>query len=312
MVWKWIGLLLVFLLVTLSALTFQYYLPGEFRELRVAPGEFPAGKEAGSIDYGKTPVLYRNLRFDHNRISYSLEETCPAVNKEKMIEGFAELSNKINVISFYETEGEPDIQVSCSEEDIEIESNLFVAGEGGPTKIINASAFGIIKQGKILLYEEPRCDYPVVEIHELLHVLGFDHSTNPNNILFNVSRCDQRVTSDIVRLLDELYSIEALPDLSIEDLVASTKGRYLDFNVTVENIGLMDSSESSLTVSSGGKEIHKFDLGAIKAGAKGTLKAQNVKLFSSDSSSIEFTIDRENTIRELKEGNNLIRMIVSS
>jgi hypothetical protein len=311
MVWKWIGLLLVFLLVAFSALTFQYYLPGEFRELQVAPEEFSSEEETGFIDYGETPVLYKNLRFNHNNISYSIESVCPEDNKRKMVEGFAELSNVIQIISFYETKNKPDIKVSCSKEDIEIESNLFVAGEGGPTTIINTSMFGVIKQGKILLYEEPRCDYPVVEIHELLHVMGFDHSSNPNNILYNVSDCDQIISQDIIDLMRELYSIEALPDLSMEDLTASTKGRYLDFNISISNTGLVDSEKSSITISSGGEEIHVFELGEVKAGAKGTLKAENVKMFSSKLETIEFTIDKKEEVRELREDNNQITMIVS-
>ena len=80
---------------------------------------------------------------------------------------------------------------------MEQDDDLFIAGEGGPTSITNTSLYNVILKGKILLYKKSECEEPIVELHELLHVFGFDHSQDPNNIMFNLSSCNQEISQDI-------------------------------------------------------------------------------------------------------------------
>ena len=66
-----------------------------------------------------------------------------------MEEAFSILHQKMEVISFYETkESDAEIIVDCSNDFEKLEGNLFAAGEGGPSKIINTSQFKVIKEGK--------------------------------------------------------------------------------------------------------------------------------------------------------------------
>ena len=266
------------------------------------------------IAYGTTPVFGENLRFNHNHISYFIEEKCAEVREDVMIEAFNIFENEMSLISFYRVKDkvEADINIGCSDNYIELGENLFVAGEGGPSRIINTSVFKIIEKGKISLYNDPQCNYPIVELHELLHVFGFDHSNNPSSIMYNVSRCDQRITDDMIELIDKLYSIEPLADALISELTAVKKGKYLDFNITILNEGLIGIDSINLSVVANDKEVQLVDLGELDIGYGRTLKVTNVKLPSINVERIDFIIDIEDNIRELNEENNFIQMVISA
>ena len=181
-----------------------------------------------------------------------------------------------------------------------------------PSIIINTSNFKTIEEGKISLYDDSRCDYPVVEIHELGHVFGFDHSFDPNNIMYNVSSCNQRISEDMVKLIDDLYSIEALADASLTDIKAVKRGKYLDFNITVLNDGMLGIDDITLTIVVDGEDIEVMELGEIGIGYGRTMRATNVRLPSFGVDKIEFVVDKNNVVRELNENNNIVEMVVSS
>lgn len=217
----------------------------------------------------------------------------------------------MEVISFYKVSSkEADILVGCSENFIELGEDIFVAGEGGPVEIINTTTFKIIQKGKILLYENHHCERPVVEIHELSHVFGFDHILNPQNIMYNTSNCDQKITQDMIDIIKKLYSIKPLPDARISELSAVKKGRYIDFNITVSNDGLTEIDKISLTLVADGKEIDTISLDYIGIGYIKTLSATNVRLPSMNIETIDFVIDYESKVEELNEENNIIQMTI--
>lgn len=296
----------------ISSLVFMY------QNFPQAPVEMKRGsvvsEEIAIIAYGATPVFIKNLRFNHNNISYFIERECIGVREDAMIEAFNIFEDKMDLISFYEVKDKfgADINIGCSDDYIELGENLFVAGEGGPSKIINTSVFKLIEKGKISLYNDPQCDYPIVELHELSHVFGFDHSDNPRSIMYNVSGCDQRITDDMIELIDKLYSIEPLADALISELTAVKKGKYLDFNITILNEGLIGIDSINLIVVADGKEVQLVDLGELDVGYGRTLKATNVKLPSRNVEKVDFILDADNVVRELNEENNFIQMIVKS
>lgn len=263
-----------------------------------------------NIEYGETKQFYPNMRFNHNKISYFIDPSCSSERGERMKEAFLTVQDK-TTISFYSTlEENADILVGCSKEYKEQEENIFIAGEGGPTKIINTSVYYVILKGKVLLYKESECSFPVVELHELLHVFGFDHSDNPKNVMYAFSSCDQEITQDIINTLNSLYNINALPDLSISEINASKKARYLDFDITIKNLGLTNSKNTILSVLAENKEIDSFSIKDLEFGAGSILSVKNLKLPSRNTKTIEFVIDRENEIKELREENNEITISV--
>lgn len=269
-----------------------------------------------SLDYGTAPVFSENLRFNHNNISYSIDQlTCSEKEIKYLEEAFRIFQEKMEVINFTElspNNEDTDIKVSCPDETIDLGNSLFAAGEGGPSRIVNTSLFKTIQEGIIYIYEPPTCDYPVVELHELGHVFGFDHSENTNNIMYNTSNCQQRISEDMIKLIKQLYSIQPLPELRISEVEAVKKGRYLDFNVTILDEGLIGADNATLTILSGEKEVQKIYLGEVTPEFAKTLKATNVKLPSRDIQEIVFVVDIENNYREYNEENNIIKMRVQS
>jgi hypothetical protein len=265
------------------------------------------------IDYGTTPVFSERLRFNHDRISFFIEPSCSDGRSASMREAFQIFHNRIEIISFYAVNGDSaDISIGCSDDFIKLGENLFAAGEGGPTNITNTSNFKTIQKGKIFLYEDQRCDQPNVELHELLHVFGFDHSWDPNNIMYNLSRCDQEITEDMVDLINELYLIKPLPDARISELTAIKKGRYIDFNITVLNEGLTEIENISLTLVSNKKVMDTIPLGGIGIGFGRILRVTNLKLSSTSIDTIDFVVDYESVVEELDENNNLVKMSVDA
>lgn len=210
-----------------------------------------------------TLQFYPNMRFSTNQISYRISG-CPLQKKSQMEEAFNILEDK-TILEFYPFEYGEDILVTCSDE-IQIENGLFLAGEGGPTNITVAGKFNVIFNGKILLIEDSRCEQPSVALHELLHVLGFDHSPNPNNIMYEINYCDQEISNDIIDYLNKLYSIPSQPDLVFEDISVIPRGRYLEINITIRNNGLKDSKKSNLTILADDKKIKEIEILPLEIG----------------------------------------------
>ena len=264
------------------------------------------------IEYGAVPVFSKNLRFNHNIISYFIEDECAGPRREAMVSAFSLFAKEMKIISFYKVDANADIEVGCSDDYISLGENLFAAGEGGPSRIINTSNFKTIENGKISLYDDPRCDYPIVEVHELGHVFGFDHSPDPNNIMYNTSGCDQRISEDMIKLIRDLYSIEPLADALISNVESVKRGKYLDFNITILNEGLIAIDDIDLTIVVDGEDIQVIELGEIGIGYGRTMRATSVKLPSLNIDVIDFIVDKEDVVRELNEDNNAVQMIIES
>lgn len=265
------------------------------------------------IEYGSTPVFSEKLRFNHNNISYFIEDSCSTVRVSRMKEAFRVFEEKMEIIFFHEILNDrADIIVGCSDEFIDLGNNLFAAGEGGPSEIINTSNFKTIQKGKILLYEDQPCKMPVVEIHELCHVFGFDHSANPLSIMYNTSNCDQKITPDMIELMKELYSIKPLADARISEISAVKRGKYFDFNISVVNEGLVEIDNISLTLLTGDEIIEVISLNDIGIGYGRTLRARDLRLPSSKSEKIDFVVDYESVVEELDEENNIVIVMVAS
>ena len=112
--------------------------------------------------------------------------------------------------------------MSCSDITPEpTQKDHFVAGEGGPTLVINTTVYAIILEGKIALYRHEICDEPQIALHELLHALGFDHNSNSKSIMYPITNCAQELDDYIVQTINQLYSVPSRGDLLIEEIDAN-------------------------------------------------------------------------------------------
>ncbi|MFH0808139.1 MAG: matrixin family metalloprotease [archaeon] len=304
MVWKVVSVALVFLLLVFSFAIMLVNLPVKPVELK---SNYLEPERVAIVDYGAVPVFAENLRFNHNLISYSISEDCDVERRSDMEGAFNVFADEVKIVSFYEVVTGGDILVGCSNEFVELGEELFAAGEGGPSRIINTSGFKVIEEGKVLLYSGRDCDYPIVALHELCHVFGFAHSDDPDNLMYNVSDCGQRMSSDMIELMIDLYSVEALADARISELDAVLHGKYLDFNISILNEGLVGIDGMTLGIVADGEVVEVVDLGEIDIGYGRTLKVENMDVgFGVER--VEFVLDAGDVVRELKEDNNVVEM----
>ena len=250
----------------------------------------------------KNVQFYDNMRFAEKNISYWINESCNIKKRSRMKEAFEEIEN-LTVLSFYEDSNGAEIEVYCDKRSI-IENGLFIAGEGGPTNITKTSNYNVITRGEILLIRDSGCYNPNIEIHELLHVLGFDHSENKNNIMYPISKCSQSIGEDLIRMINELYSEGGFSDLSFEDADARIVNRYLDLNFSVRNNGLSGSGESKVIVYVDNKKIKEVDIAPLGVGHG--LKIKISDIWVSKIKINEIVLEIESDFEELNKKNNKI------
>lgn len=250
--------------------------------------------------------FYPNMRFPYKEISYRIDEDCSLQKKNDMKKGFNALEN-VTILEFYPVASDEEIFVHCSERiEKTVDKNFFIAGEGGPTKAIPGTNFTIIFGGEVLLIRDITCDFPNVPVHELLHVLGFNHSENENNIMYPVTHCGQEIGEDTIQLINELYSVPSLPDVLFLDASANVHGRYLDLNVTLKNEGLVTSEEFVVEVFADSKEVKEIEVDPIAVGFGRTISLRNIGI---NAISIEeFRLVAETSFEELDKSNNVISL----
>lgn len=302
-------ILIFFILVALAVIVYFIYL------------NFPFGAEDLDLDIENLPELegigeseqfYPNMKFNHNSISYKIDSACSQEKRDRMISAFNELSFKVSVIDFYEVLTIPDVEVLCSEYTKQTPGDYFIAGEGGAKEIIQTGRYNIITEGIVLLHGNPHefyeCGWPNIELHELIHVFGFDHSADKNSLMYPyLNSCDQKLEVSIINTLKDLYSEENLPDLYFKELNVAKKGIYLDFNLTVKNSGAIEAKDVSFDVLDDGQLVKTFDLGDLIFGGGMRVEIQNLKLIHKNPDEISFVIDGNNLIKEIDEKNNIAK-----
>ncbi len=229
--------------------------------------------------------FYPNMRFPDKEISYEIEPACNMQKRREINEAFTLLSEK-TILRFHLLESNAQIEIICSEIAPEEKQNeeegtesYFIAGEGGPTAAINLSnGYYLILSGKASFFRTEECNETKLALHEILHILGFDHSGNPKSIMYPITRCDQSLDNYIIDELNRLYAIPSLPDLAIEKISANKTFYGLSFSISVANSGFSEAQNSRLDIYSDGNKIEEYSLGLIKPGMKKMLDVQNAKL----------------------------------
>jgi len=245
--------------------------------------------------------FYNNMRFPEKRISYKIGD-CPLQKKEDMERAF-ELLENFTILDFYSVKSNEQITVVCDSH-TKIEGGLFIAGEGGPTNITTAGNFNVIAGGRILLLRESPCPTPNIALHELLHVLGFNHSENPGSIMYPVSNCDQIVDTSIITLINKLYEVPNYPDLAFENVSAIMHGKYLNVNISIRNVGLQNSLPVSLQIFADDELIKQMSLDSLIVGTGRIISLTNVWVNQLSVNKLEFFID--SSFEELKKENNKV------
>ncbi|MCK4552983.1 matrixin family metalloprotease [Candidatus Pacearchaeota archaeon] len=249
--------------------------------------------------------FYQNMRYSDSKISYKIYD-CPLQKKNDMEEAFNIISD-LSILNFYLVNSNEEISVTCDSKN-KIEDGLFVAGEGGPVYITKVDKFHVILKGKVLLIKESNCENPNIALHELLHALGFDHSENPDNIMYYISKCKQTIGQDQIDLINKLYSTPSQPDLTLENVSAVMRGKYLDVNMSIRNDGLRDSMESKILIYADDELVKEIKLDALRIGYGRIISFSNLWIKQINVNKLDFFIDY--SFPELEKNNNRISLEV--
>lgn len=251
-------------------------------------------------NYDETGMqFYKNMRYQYSKISYNIDN-CTLQKISDMETAFQIIENT-TLLEFNELEEDGEIEVTCDSKN-KMDGDFFIAGEGGPVEIAQTPNFNIISKGKILLIKDSQCERPNVAIHELLHALGFAHSSNKNNIMYNYSKCSQTIGDDIPLLINKLYSVSSYSDLTFEDVNASMDGKYLNTNISIRNYGLIESQEAILKIYADDKEIKEMRLDSLDFGEGSLIILTNVWISQLNVNELKYEIIYNHT--ELNKDNN--------
>lgn len=246
--------------------------------------------------------FYLRMRYPDREITYSIASSCSSERVASMQEAFDSIEDATALRFVSDTTAM--IKVLCSDIAPEAgQEDYFVAGEGGPARVLNSTLYSVILEGKIALYRDDDCPGAKVATHELLHALGFDHNNNPQSILYPTLRCDQQIDPEIIASINKLYESDALPDLLFFTASATKSGRYLNFHIEVLNQGLIPSDSVTIGLYSDDELIETFELGAIGIGSRKILDVENLKV-PADATTLVFVADDGDNIAELYENNN--------
>ncbi|HLC78593.1 MAG TPA: CARDB domain-containing protein [Candidatus Nanoarchaeia archaeon] len=295
--WK-IALSLLFFIIAVSLLITYWFIPINTTEFKIAAGYYGSNFENLTSE---SLQFYPNMRFPESKISYRVE-MCSLQEQNYIDNAFDSLSS-FTILSFYKVSSNEEISITCDETN-KVEGGLLIAGEGGPVNITKAGDFNVIYNGKILLRRETSCPTPNVGIHELLHVLGFDHVNNPKSIMYPVSHCDQEIDDEIIDTLNELYSFPSVPDLTFENVSAIMRGKYLDVNLSVRNNGLKNSLRSNVNIFTDDKLVKELSIDSLEVGHGRVITVENVWVSRLTTDKIRFYIDY--SFDEIKKENNEI------
>ncbi len=248
--------------------------------------------------------FYKNMRYPSSNISYKIENNCSLERRNAMEEALIYVEN-LTVLRFYPVSQNPEIAISCDYKTIP-SGEAFVAGEGGPIKIIAEDNFDVILKGEVLLLRDSQCPRPNIEIHELMHALGFAHSKNPENIMYPVSDCSQTLGTDIPSKINELYSFPSYPDLKVSNVSASIKGIYMDMNLTVQNVGLANSTGGNLIIYADGTEVKNLSIDGLGIGDGLGIKLTNIIIPKIKTSELKVSVETNQS--ELSLSNNNVTL----
>ncbi|MCX6814227.1 MAG: matrixin family metalloprotease [Candidatus Aenigmarchaeota archaeon] len=148
-----------------------------------------------------------NPKWYTNNLTFTISKNCTKTQRDKMLEAISHLvKNTKTSLNFTEVEdGCPDITVKC----LNVSVVLYLE-EGMGQAIVTHKGEGhysvITKAELQFSLGDKFCPRPVVQLHELLHTFGFEHSKDPSDIMYNRFGCLQDIKEVMKKDLAQIYA----------------------------------------------------------------------------------------------------------
>ncbi len=250
------------------------------------------------------PLLFENIRFGQMPVKFYLDlassESVPwftDANIKNVIEAFETWENASNKISFERTfdEIEADVLVKWTT-NLNATNTTRVVGEGGPKLLIDTGLFNMtIKATMNMLPTRVKCVDVNRAVHELGHVLGFDHTSDPSDIMYPYESCSRKINQNEIDSLENMYALDAKPQLHMYNVSVSVNYGYLDVDFNVKNIGLLNSPKTEAALLVDGKEVAKININILEPGSGFSQHVKNAKIIYG-SGNLDVVIDPESKI----------------
>lgn len=288
--------------------------------------EAPAAPE-GKSSLTSYPTLFPNPRWNHMPIRFyinaSESENVPGFGGKDMeyVRDAAKAWEQRTggVVSFQEVAdpGESELNVTWFQRLDEIRGGK-VLGEGGPSRAVETGGtYTLIEGGEIFLIPtDDKCAGTNTAEHELGHVLGLGHiPADPSDVMSaRQTVCGVNITRTTVDAIDALYRQPAAADLAVRNVSAVKRGAYLDINFTVENTGILESTDAKMEfvgdnrsiAVAGGPDIS--DIPPLPPSSGITRIVANLRVPQS-LAALELRADYTDSVPELDESNNAATVI---
>ena len=163
-------------------------------------------------DSSTVSIVSDQQHWDHMPVSFGFSnpEDCGSFQTYRILRAFDEITNATSgKVSFIESNDSVNINIICNK-------NFLPPSDPG---LLQSGEANVFSNGNVILsadinfyntggdnYNGGCRNYPDVEIHEILHAFGFQHTDAPYNIMNPVGTyCPTHINDDIVERLMSIY-----------------------------------------------------------------------------------------------------------
>jgi len=153
-----------------------------------------------------TPIMFNNPKWYTNHLTYTFPKNCTKLQRDKMIAAMNYIVNNTRTsLTFTEVaDGCPDIIITCLNVSDMLEDTIGTA----QSSYFDEGYYSVITKSEIeLTLGDQLCPLPNVQIHELMHSFGFDHTNDPSDIMYEKFGCAQTLKDDLKDDLERIYPL---------------------------------------------------------------------------------------------------------